>query len=143
MIAGKKEWWKEVLRKKYIRRPRIKSIEHDWTRKGTNIQELCKALVEIIQEKVYWIPRNGKRIKIWEDSILGSHKLESVRGMEGFHQWMQNEDLINLSDISICASSREWKVWKNLNPPMQFEEEYRVFQRNIQWKAPIHQREKD
>ena len=37
MIAGKKEWWKEVLRKKYIRRPRIKSIEHDWTRKGTNI----------------------------------------------------------------------------------------------------------
>ena len=63
--------------------------------------------------------------------------------MEGFRQWMQNEDLINISDISIWASSGEWKVWKNLNTPMQFEEEYRVFQRNLQGKAPIHQREKD
>ena len=53
LITGRKEWWKEVIRKKYIRRPRSKMIDSAWVGQGTNLWQLCKASLNIILEKFY------------------------------------------------------------------------------------------
>ena len=37
LVTGRKEWWKEVIRKKYIRRPRSKMLDSAWTGKGTTL----------------------------------------------------------------------------------------------------------
>ena len=34
-IEGGKEWWKEVIRKKYLKRPRSKCTDIEWMGKGT------------------------------------------------------------------------------------------------------------
>ena len=36
MATGVKDWWKEVIRKKYIRRPRSKILNNSWDGKGTS-----------------------------------------------------------------------------------------------------------
>ena len=41
-IKGGKEWWKEVLRKKYLKKPRLKCLDIEWMGKGTSIWNLCK-----------------------------------------------------------------------------------------------------
>ena len=64
LITGKKEWWKEVLRKKYIRKPRSKMLDGEWKGKGTTLWQLCKASINTITEDRYWIPGNGKRIDV-------------------------------------------------------------------------------
>ena len=61
LVTGKKEWWKEVIREKYIKIPRTKILDSLWTGKGTNL----------IQSNYYWILGNGKKIKVWESNILG------------------------------------------------------------------------
>ena len=37
LVTGRKDWWKEVIRKKYIRRPRSKMLDNAWTGKGTTL----------------------------------------------------------------------------------------------------------
>ena len=77
LATGKNYWWKEVIRKKYIKRPRSKILNCSWDGKGTSIWLLCKALLNLIQTNYYWILGNGKKIKIWEHSILGHPLLSS------------------------------------------------------------------
>ena len=64
LISGKKEWWKEVLRKKYIKKPRSKMLDGEWKGKGTTMWQLCKASLNTIVEYCFWIPSNGKRINV-------------------------------------------------------------------------------
>ena len=37
LVTSRKEWWKEVIRKKYIKRPRSKMIDGEWTGKGSSL----------------------------------------------------------------------------------------------------------
>ena len=71
LAIGKREWWKEIIRKKYIKRPRSKILDSAWTGKGTSFWKLCKASLNIIQSDYYWIPGNGKKINVWNCNILG------------------------------------------------------------------------
>ena len=71
LITGRKEWWKEVIRKKYIKNSRSKMLDGEWKGKGTPLWQLCKASFNTIKEGCYWIPGNGKRINVWNNSILG------------------------------------------------------------------------
>ena len=40
LVSGKKEWWKEVIRRKYIRKPRSKMLDKDWEGNGTTLWQL-------------------------------------------------------------------------------------------------------
>ena len=71
LATGKKEWWKEVIRKKYIKSPISKILDSLWMGKGTSFCLMCKSSINIIHSNYYWIPGNGKKIKVWEDNILG------------------------------------------------------------------------
>ena len=63
LVTGRKEWWKEVIRKKYIKRPRTKILNSLWTGKGTSLWQLCKASINLIQSNYYWKPGNGKKLR--------------------------------------------------------------------------------
>ena len=64
LVTGRKEWWKEVIRKKYIRRPRSKMLDSAWAGKGTTLWQLCKASLNTIRADCYWILGNGKKINV-------------------------------------------------------------------------------
>ena len=70
-ISGKKEWWKEVLRKKYLKTARERSLEIEWKGKGMSIWNLCKNSIGLIKYNCYWIPGNEKKIKLLNEKVLG------------------------------------------------------------------------
>ena len=53
LVIGKKEWWKEVIRKKYIKIPRSKILDNPWIGKGTSLWLLCKLSINLIQSIYY------------------------------------------------------------------------------------------
>ena len=81
LVTSDKEWWKEVVRKKYIKRPKPKMLDGEWIGKGSSLWQLCKASFNLIQSHFYWIPGNGKKIKVWESRILGQPPLSSLPGI--------------------------------------------------------------
>ena len=52
-IYGRKEWWKEVLWKKYLKKPRIWSLDIEWKGSGSSVWNLCKKYVGLIKDNVY------------------------------------------------------------------------------------------
>ena len=65
IVSGDNVWWKQALQKKYMANNRRRCIENlDMRRVGSLVWELCKKLTYLIQENLYWEPRNGKYIKI-------------------------------------------------------------------------------
>ena len=100
LVSGKKEWWKEVLRKKYIKKPRTKMLDGEWKGKGTTLWQLCKASINTIKEICYWIPGNGKKINIWSSSILGHPHRSSIPSLGPFSEWMSEQEILSLFNLS-------------------------------------------
>ena len=44
MVSGSKDWWKEVIGKKYIRKPHSTVIYHTWDGQGTSIWQPANIL---------------------------------------------------------------------------------------------------
>ena len=93
-------WWKEVIRKKYIRKPRSTILSHPWDKQGTSIWQLCKSSLKLIQTEYYWSPGNGKKIKVWGDIVLGNPPLYSLLHMEDLSKWAIDNGLVTLYDLS-------------------------------------------
>ena len=118
LITGRKEWWKEVIRKKYIRRPRSKMLDNAWVGQGTNLWKLCKDSLNIILENSYWIPENGKRINIWKSNILGQPPRSSLPDQSLLAEWASEQGISTLFDLSQWDSKGLWIGWKELSPPV-------------------------
>ena len=121
LVTGKKEWWKEVIRKKYIKRPRSKLLDRAWTGKGTSLWQLCKASLSVILENSYWILGNGKKINVWTNSILGQLPRSSLPDLPPLSDWARDHGIISLFDLSCWDSQGRWSGWKHLSPPAHLE----------------------
>ena len=64
LISREKDWWKEVIRKKYIKKPRSKCMDSTWDGKGTSIWSIYKLSIGLIKDNLYWIHGNGRKINI-------------------------------------------------------------------------------
>ena len=72
IISGKESWSKAALRKNYFTGTRKRCLDSQPpTRSGSQVYNLCRKALDALKKDLYWIPRNGKSIKFWEDSILG------------------------------------------------------------------------
>ena len=72
MIIGKRTWSKQILRKKYFTGDKQRCLERATKlQKGSSIFTLYKRALPFFTPKLTWTPRNGEKIRIWEDSILG------------------------------------------------------------------------
>ena len=53
MVSGNRDWWREVIRKKYIKKPCSTVLCHPWDGQGTSIWQLCKSSLKLIQSEFY------------------------------------------------------------------------------------------
>ena len=76
IVFGKPSWSKKVLWKKYFSGQRTCCLDKNPPNKiGSPIYKLCLKALAHFRSSLYWIPGNGKKINLWEDSILGEEPL--------------------------------------------------------------------
>jgi hypothetical protein len=69
-----------MLRTKYFTGDRDSCLERPAkTRIGSPIFNLCQRAMPLLKTNLTWIPGNGSKIWIWEDSILRDLPLSDLR----------------------------------------------------------------
>ena len=143
LVTGKKEWWKEVIRKKYIKRPRSKILDSLWIGKGTSLQLLCKASINLIHSNYYWIPGNGKKFKVWESSILGRPTLTLLPGMVELAEWACSFGIHTLHDLSLWNQKGCQIGWKKFHPPVHLDEAKNLLFSSLHGMTPTNGASRD
>ena len=89
IVSGKSSWSKRVLWKKYFQGKRTRCVDQPpRVLKGSPIFMLCRRALEFFKDKLYWIPRNGKSIRIWDNQILGNPPMKQHRELENIKEWL-------------------------------------------------------
>jgi exonuclease III len=102
MITGKRTWSKQILRKKYFIGDKERCLEKPTkVQKGSPIFTLCKRALPYFISKLTWIPGNGAKIRIWEDSILGEQPLIWLSELRNIKDWLLSNNCRTLWDISL------------------------------------------
>lgn len=112
LVAGKIEWWKQVLFKNYFQGSRKSCLDAGFSHsKGYPIWQLCRVVSPIIQSKLTWIPGNGKLIKIWDDGIMGQPLSIHNQELSRLHEWMIDQGIMILLDLSRWDAEDHWIGW--------------------------------
>ena len=78
------------------------------------ILSLSKDSSKLIFSHASWMHRNGSKISIWEDLILGKNKLSSYSESNGLKHWMCDNQLLFLFDTSEWDAKGTWTHWTTL-----------------------------
>jgi ribonuclease HI/exonuclease III len=146
MITGKRTWSKQVLRKKYFRGDRDRCLERPPKgTKGSPIFLLCLRALSLFQANLTWIPGNGAKIRILEDSILGEPPLKGFRDIQNIGEWLSANNFKTLWDISLWNNDPHlsWQRWNLGHYPEELKEEAAVLLEYLQGKAPVGANLKD
>jgi len=60
-------------------------MEEGASHKETTLWMLCSQGWEFFKEQLYKIPGNGKRIRLWDDKIMGLHPLNLAPEIVDLH----------------------------------------------------------
>ena len=126
MITGKRTWSKKILQKKYFTGDKERCLEKPTkVQKGSPIFSLCKRALPYFISKLMWIPGNGEKIRIWEDSILGDHPLNELNDLENIKAWLLAKNCSTLWDISSWNNNdkESWEIWNLGYYPDELKEE--------------------
>eukprot|EP00253_Pinus_taeda_P010228 PITA_10228 len=146
LVSGKASWSKRVLWKKYFQGQRLRCLDKSpRLLKGSPIFILCNAAREQFNHYVYWIPGNGRKINLWDDSILGEQPLNHVEGLANIKGWLQSCNRHTLWDISKWkeAPDRNWDGWNLGEVPILMQEEASLLLDLLQGKSPSKATAKD
>jgi hypothetical protein len=144
MIRGKTTWSSKSLRTKYFCGHKERCLDRPpLTRKGSPIFSLCLKALELITSKLSWIPGNGRKIKFWEDSILGQTPLSSLEGLENIKSWLHSNSKVTLWDLSVWDQGGSWLKWDLGDYPQLLETEARTLLEALQGRSPSSARKKD
>ena len=67
---------------------------------GSSIYKVCKKALPYFRDELFWIPGNGKSIRLWHDEILG-HPPPQLPHLQA---WMTEKGLTKIWDIA------EWEA---------------------------------
>eukprot|EP00253_Pinus_taeda_P012315 PITA_12315 len=146
LVSGKTSWSKRVLWKKYFQGQRLRCLDNPpRTLKGSPIFNLCNAAREQFSQHLYWIPGNGRKIKMWDDSIMGDQPMKQVSDLANIKEWLQARNLHTLWDISIWkeAPDRTWDGWNLGEVPTTLQGEASLLLDILQGKSPSKANAKD
>ena len=91
LVSGRSSCSKKVLWKKYFSGQRLRCLDNNPPHnKGSPIYRLCLKVLDHFRSLLYWIPGNGKKINVWEDSILGDEPLGKNHELQNVKQWLQD-----------------------------------------------------
>jgi hypothetical protein len=146
IVSGAPTWCKSALWKKYFKGPRERCLESSYRlSKGSPFFTLSKKVLPLFIPHLTWVPRNGRKTKIWNDSILGDPPLNSRQDLRRLENWMGTQNLKTLADISIWGEDRHqsWQGWEVSNLPPDLEGEWGTLKHCLQGKAPLKKKGKD
>jgi hypothetical protein len=146
MITGKPSWSKLTLCRKYFRGPWDKILEFPCKDlKISPIFALCKKALPHFSPHLTWVPKNGKKIRIWIDSIMGDPPLEHRQDLLCLKDWMDSQNIVILSDISVWGEDRLQSLqgWEVPNRPAALDRHWCDLKRYLQGKAPLKKKGKD
>jgi ribonuclease HI len=114
-------------------------------RKVPRFSPYAKEPLPYFSSKLTWIPGNGAKIKIWEDSILGEQPLTWVSEIRNIKDWLLSNNCRTLWDISLWKNddNESWEGWNLGNYPDKIKEEATLLLDSLQGKSPISVRSKD
>jgi len=100
---------------------------------------LCKKALPFFSKDLTWIPGNGEKILIWEDSIMGQPPLILDSELSEFKRHLDEKGKKTLADISSWRpdESRGWLGWSLPDCPARLESAQHQFLSLLQGKAPI------
>lgn len=101
----------QVLIKKYLHGLSINNIDEGASCKGTTPWTLCSRGWEFFKDHLYRIPGNGKRIRMWEDKIMGLQPLNSAHEIVDLCDCLTQHGIHKLADISSWGSHGNWLDW--------------------------------
>ena len=91
LVSGRSSWSKKVLWKKYFSGQQLRCLDNNPPHnKVSPVYRLCLKVLDHLRSMLYWIPRNGKKINVWEDSILGDKPLGQNHELQNVKQWLQD-----------------------------------------------------
>ena len=113
--------------------------------KGSPIFTFCKRALPYFTAKLTWIPGNGAKIKIWEDSILGDHPFNSLKELGNIKAWLLANNYSTLWDISSWGNDdkESWVSWNLGDYLDELKEEALNLLDLLQGKSSISARSKD
>ena len=112
--------------KKYFIGDKERCLENPTkVQKGSPIFSLCKKALPHFTSKLTWIPGNGAKIHIWDDSILGDQRLNGVNELENIKAWLNANNCSTLWDISSWKNddNEAWERWNLGDYPNELKEE--------------------
>ena len=110
--------------------------------KGSPVYKLCIKALDMFEKNLYWIPWNGKKIKLWDDSILGNPPLGSCSEVDNIKLWILAKGVTTLWDIS-SWDDLLWIGWELGDPPPEITKEAETLTSLLQGKAPIKKNRRD
>eukprot|EP00253_Pinus_taeda_P034931 PITA_34931 len=146
LVSGNSSWSKRVIWKKYFQGQRLRCLDKPpRLLKGSLILNLCNAAREQFNHHLYWIPGNGRNIKIWDDSILRDQPLNQVEGLANIKVWLHSCNLHILWDISNWKETpdRTWDCWNLGEVPIMLQGEASLLLDLLQGKSPSKATTKD
>eukprot|EP00253_Pinus_taeda_P022123 PITA_22123 len=144
IVSGKLSWSKKVLWRKYFHGKRLRCLDQPpRSSKDSPVFKLCIKALEHFSHKLYWIPGNGQKIRIWDDPILGDQPLSRVEELTNIKDCLQDRNLISLWDISSWMEDGLWDSWQLGEVPQWLEGEASVLLDNLKGKAPLKASVKD
>ena len=90
IVSGNSSWSKSVLWKKYFHGKWLRCLDQPpRTTKGSPVFKLRLSALEHFRHKLYWIPGNGKKNRIWDDPILGDQPMGQMEDLVNIKTWLQ------------------------------------------------------
>ena len=142
LLVPKPSWSSQALKAKYFRGSRLRCLEGVLrNQNGSTIHKIClKALPQFI-DGLYWVPGNGKRIKIWHDSVLG----KTPPQLPHLQQRMDALGMTTYWDISKWgnSASKHWIGWNLPELSDDFDAEKSQLLEHLVGIAPLSQNQRD
>ena len=99
LYADKNNSASKIFRMKYLKGGSLRNLKYSNTPSGTAVQNSFRKGIDNFNRQLYRIPRNGKRILLWDGNILWNPPLSSVLSLEEIKNWTINKGLLRLVDI--------------------------------------------
>lgn len=82
LIAPHPGWAHRELWKKYFNGKRKHYLDSPISSYGSHFLKLCSKSIPLIKYHTFWIPGNGKQIKLWDDCIMKNPPLAETVSLQ-------------------------------------------------------------